>query len=461
MKIHISDTFVKQKPNNDMVKKLNNELNRKSRDLSLSIIRKSIVNGVTFTPAVFETPILDDDMKTLIITKEQYENHFNKTAINPYIKIHKIKSWEVDKPITRRKYECWSEQQLFCLDFDDGTPSKIVNKNIKSLGLHACFVYNTFSSTEEKEKYRIVFQTKEPITDYRVAQAIQNALMAILPMCDPSCKDASRLFFGTNNKKVRFNEDNYLDIEQLFKALYQHYKVKDAANYSHNIERFCNKNGMSICNNIPVVTTNQKLIDSLNKTDEYIVNTNGFTFSFDVTESQARYRECEVVQTVDKNDKKIKKIKSSYSFEVHRDFDFNKLESKCELVKVFVEGQEHIDHQDLMRLMTNLIHVEGGQKYFLDNLAASINLYNSSDKYNKMRNEMGYCLSQQYSPYNCDTGCDCPYINECCHSKNMLEQVLLKKKEIQKMDIEDTGLELNEAFEEMKKFMIEHYNRPK
>lgn len=461
MKIHVSDTYVKEKPKGKKIGELNCELNRNCRDVPLEKIRKSIVNGVTFTPAAFEKPILDDDMNTLIITKEQYEAHINGKNINPLINIHNITNKEIGKPITRRKYVCWSEQQLFCLDFDDGTPSKIVNKNIKSLGLHACLVYNTFSSTEEKEKYRIVFQTKEPITDYRVAQAIQNALMTILSNCDPSCKDASRLFFGTNKKKVKFNEDNYLDIEQLFKAVYQYYKTKNAANYSHNIERFCNKNGMSICNNIPVVTTNQKLIDSLNKTNEYIVNTNGFTFSFDVTESQARYRECKVVQTVDKNDKKIKKMKSSYSFEVHRDFDFDKLKSKCELVSVFVEGKEHIDHQDLMRLMTNLIHVEGGQKYFLDNLAASINLYNSPDKYNKMRNEMGYCLSQQYSPYNCDSGCDCPYINECCHSKNMLEQVLLKRKEIQKLDIEDIGLDLDEAFEEMKKFMIEHYNRPK
>lgn len=458
MKIHIAETYHKVKPTSqEDIKKLNNELNKKSKDLSLARLRKCILSGCTFTPATFETPILDENMQTLIISKEEYEAHKNKTSINALINTHKIKGWETEKPILRRKIICWSSQQLFCLDFDSGVSSVDTIKKIKEAGLSACLLYNTFSSTAEKEKYRVVFQTKEAVTDFRVAHIIQEALMTLFSECDPACKDASRLFFGTNKQKDRFAPKNFLDIEQLFKALHNYYKEKDAHNYSRNIEKWCTEKGISIYNNMPAVTRNEAVINEFNKTQEYVVKNNDLTFIFNLTEFEARYAGYKVIQAVDENDKTIKKLKSSQKFEMHRNFDFEKLECKCKLAKTFADSKEHIEHVDLMRLITNLIHTEGGQTYFLENLKKSINLYDTQDKYTKMKTEMNYCISQEYSAYNCDTVSECPYFSECKHGKNMLEQVILKKKEIQKKQAKNKGLSLEEAFAEMQNFLTQVY----
>ena len=92
------------------------------------------------------------------------------------------------------------EKQLFFLDFDEGDtfPSKSAFQRCAEKGIFPAFWYRSFSSTEQKEKYRLCFLCDEPITDEGKAHRIQRGLMEIFPQSDRACKDLCRLFYGTN-----------------------------------------------------------------------------------------------------------------------------------------------------------------------------------------------------------------------------------------------------------------------
>lgn len=119
------------------------------------------------------------------------------------------------------KAENWSSQQLFCLDIDNEDKS-VSGKHDKqrasepltvpqvidrcsSMGLKPALIYETFSSSPEWEKFRIVFATDKPITDRQRAEHIQLGLMELFPECDTACKNADRLFFG--GKSILFKDD--------------------------------------------------------------------------------------------------------------------------------------------------------------------------------------------------------------------------------------------------------------
>lgn len=92
------------------------------------------------------------------------------------------------------------EKQIFFLDFDEGDifPSRNAFKRCAEIRIFPAFWYQSFSSTEQKEKYRLCFLCDKPIMDANKAADIQQALMEIFPEADHACKDLCRLFYGTN-----------------------------------------------------------------------------------------------------------------------------------------------------------------------------------------------------------------------------------------------------------------------
>ena len=51
----------------------------------------------------------------------------------------------------------WKEQQLFGLDFDHNTTIEEKYNKAMMLGIKPCFMYTTFSHSEEEHKFRMVF----------------------------------------------------------------------------------------------------------------------------------------------------------------------------------------------------------------------------------------------------------------------------------------------------------------
>lgn len=112
------------------------------------------------------------------------------------------------------KAENWTCQQIFCIDIDNedktapkGEKRKSENpldvaevlKRCENWGILPALIYETFSSSPEWLKFRIVFIGSEVITDGEKRDIIQLGLQEIFPECDSSCKNRDRLFFGGKN----------------------------------------------------------------------------------------------------------------------------------------------------------------------------------------------------------------------------------------------------------------------
>lgn len=110
------------------------------------------------------------------------------------------------------KAEHWVSQQVFAIDIDNekkglpkGSPKQIADtplsinevlKRCTEWNIPPSLIYETFSSTEQWQKFRIVFICKELIHDGALRDNIQQGLQEIFPECDSSCINRDRLFFG-------------------------------------------------------------------------------------------------------------------------------------------------------------------------------------------------------------------------------------------------------------------------
>lgn len=102
----------------------------------------------------------------------------------------------------------WNSQQLFMVDIDNdnsAAPLLAVSEALKiceANHLLPVFYYHSFSHTEAKPKYRLVFVCEEVITDTSTRAAVIESLISLFPQADKSCNNADRLFLGTNKAAV-------------------------------------------------------------------------------------------------------------------------------------------------------------------------------------------------------------------------------------------------------------------
>ncbi len=113
--------------------------------------------------------------------------------------------------------DCWRSQELLALDFDNkerfiGSGDAI--ERLKEHGIPTAICYRSYSSTPEHERYRLVIALDERIDDAKLALSLQRRLLALFPEADQSCKDLSRMFYGTN-RKVDVVEEHRAAIESI------------------------------------------------------------------------------------------------------------------------------------------------------------------------------------------------------------------------------------------------------
>jgi hypothetical protein len=101
-----------------------------------------------------------------------------------------------------RNAENFESKQLFMVDIDQGMRIEdlLTNEFYNKWG--AGF-YASPSFTHAHHKFRILFQTKQPITDPQLARTISRGLCYVFDHADKACVDASRMFFGTINCELR------------------------------------------------------------------------------------------------------------------------------------------------------------------------------------------------------------------------------------------------------------------
>lgn len=147
----------RKKPSDEQIRKLQKKLRRKS--MSLEAIAEALVQGATIRCGILEGGI---------------------------------------------KAHNWVCQQLFALNFNDGTTTETVHKRAVALGILPVFMYTTFSHTKENPKFCAVFCMNEEITDGNERDLIQATLIGLFDGADQWCNNRDRIFLGGNGEEVIF-----------------------------------------------------------------------------------------------------------------------------------------------------------------------------------------------------------------------------------------------------------------
>lgn len=129
--------------------------------------------------------------------------------------------------------EFFTGTQIFGLDFDNEEVSILNDQKIKvrarddlyltsdtilntckAYGINPFMIYETYSSTDEWRRYRLLFAIKNIITDITYRKEVLEALITIFSVdgistVDTACTDPSRVFFGA--KAIVYEDESYFD----------------------------------------------------------------------------------------------------------------------------------------------------------------------------------------------------------------------------------------------------------
>lgn len=204
----------------------------------------------------------------------------------------------------------WVGQQIFALDIDNDVSEEDVKTDVlrrisiedaytyfKELNIVPIFIYKSYSydEAEDKIKFRVVFCADKFIEDRDKRNKLQATLMGLLfekANVDRRCKDASRLFYGTNKHEVmyadydaRINADEiisayYKDTYSCFMANTSTYKksnnqkpakpVKVTDRYCKNVELIQLRDIKSLQEELMIVDIEDEKDEVVNSFDEYI-----------------------------------------------------------------------------------------------------------------------------------------------------------------------------------------------
>lgn len=220
MKLMLDTVEYKSKPND--VGKITNRIIHNPVDITIEQLAQEVVKGKSFVPA-----------------------YLNKKDKNGKI---------------RRSKDCWTSQEIICLDFDEGMGVEQAIKEFKDM---ACFIYTTFSHTEHNHKFRVVFKLNEILTNYNTYESIIKYLISKYG-ADEQCKDGSRLFYG-GNQLIELNYNNELVVDDLLMEIDEY---ENGINHAGDFSTPYNKYTENIYRVEKLYECKNKLIDSVK--DSYI-----------------------------------------------------------------------------------------------------------------------------------------------------------------------------------------------
>jgi len=209
----------------------------------------------------------------------------------------------------------WVNQQVWALDFDNGsTPEEVIETAAKE-GLIINVLHPSFTDTPEKRKFRAIFVLDTIVEDVKLAKAITETLMSVIGKADEVCKNPARLFFGGKSSMVlstEFNKFSYvLDIVNCRVMGKDNNKVRGI---------FCPQTASSIVYN----------------------------------------RKCGF-EPISNNDIESAK-NNTLSVEKVRNFDFKELAKEVALVEALVNGV-WLEHRHIFGMATSFVRIEGGIKF--------------------------------------------------------------------------------------------------
>lgn len=342
----------------------------------------------------------------------------------------------------------WVSQDIFAIDIDNKygekekkypyLPMEEAYKRCEKYNVMPIFIYPSFSSTPELNKYRLVFRVPSTITDLRVRRFTMLALMEIFPERDKSCIDAARTFFGGCQELYKFNPEATINPLDLNLSAIQYLKDTKGSNSSSAIKGFCQRTGLNILNGLPDVRlyNDETGIDSVHF---YIYKYRGerISLNFNVGEN-------EVTKLNNQNNNDVKKAKFEVnhnrerSKELIQHFDFDKLESNCQLWNDLINGAT-LHHNEIFKIACSMWRVKGAEKRMIE---AIKNNDNYGCKQNNKINTVYSCRKYNYAPVSCSNFC--PYSNSCKHGL-ILHAVDNKRGNIRRIKEEEERITIKEA----------------
>jgi len=117
----------------------------------------------------------------------------------------------------------WYQQSLFMVDIDNNKKELPILKVTQAIeickvnNIMPIFYYYTYSHTKDVPKYRLVFFMKRPVSDTNIREKIMLTLIDLFPQSDNACKNADRIFLGTNKQVVSCDLNSCLNVNDVFR----------------------------------------------------------------------------------------------------------------------------------------------------------------------------------------------------------------------------------------------------
>ena len=215
-----------------------------------------------------------------------------------------------------RKNDAFISTQIFALDFDDNQDPTEKIKLFADYGIKTNILYYSFSHTEAHKKFRLVFILDTEITDRKMRDKIQIALMDIAVDADKACKDVARMFYGSNKRAITLTP------------------------YPN------------------------KLADILPAIDCYINSNVSEPTKRANTETLKNFQKSAPLININKGSGKMKEN------DTIRNYNFIEAQNTSPVLKSFATGT-HLKYRPLLVLATNMYYIEGGIKWMRDCMDAT------------------------------------------------------------------------------------------
>lgn len=346
----------------------------------------------------------------------------------------------------KRSKETFEQQQLFVLDIDNEHPQEKLLTPKEALlradenHLPILMIYETFSSTVEHPRFRILFLNDAPVTDKRLAEDMNQMLGRIFPEADRSCvSDYSKIYFG--GKEILYESNSYctdtINIELLWRQFNLYLRKTDPKHCKAILERFLKGDELHITtttdSEFTPNATDLKNGDNLHSSIIYSNIGEGRKSPFyNVTYTQGISK-----NSLPPDRKNIPSSGANYH-KLYKSTLLEKIPPRCRLFGEFVSGSRELTHEELSGIGMALVNVEGGRNFFLKTCVKYPHLHSKPNYRDEWAGQLSYFSKHNYSPQNCDGFC--VYCDECNHGKNMLSVPGQRKGTIEKLSDDDFEL---------------------
>lgn len=302
------------------------------------------------------------------------------------------------------KAENCTEMQILALDFDSGCTFGEIKNRCDTRGLNITYAYHTFSSTDEQEKFRVIFVLDVPEQDIFIIEVMLNMLIKIFPECDTNCKDLCRMFFG-GKELIYYDESARIALEQVWLPFLE--SLDTGTHYRRNVMQFASKLNITMIKDTLCMgrLRDQEVIFG-KKMDLPVIHITAGSknLPFFIAEGY------QLPSGITYNEKKLEK----------RRIVLTEGGTNCQLYNDFVSGIE-LSYDEKFTTATNLLNINGGRKQFLD----IIRQVYGEESFNRWESRLKYMRG--YHPKRCSEE-SCPYYHQCIHENTMIDTLAMDRK---------------------------------